>query len=127
MDLCSIRFPTQSKTALGDSAFLSLLAISLSPRLYPITVAANKPLVYGPDLRHSLMIKAAMEAVDRVFRPGFKYSKAEVLLVSPSMHDSTGSEPMVPQDAYRVLAVVLRDGCDLMDVIKRRLQAELST
>jgi DNA polymerase V len=28
------------------------------------------------------MTKAAVEAVDRVFRPGFKYSKAEVLLVN---------------------------------------------
>lgn len=28
-----------------------------------------------------LMTKAAVDAVDRVFRPGFKYSKAEVLLV----------------------------------------------
>lgn len=28
------------------------------------------------------MTKAAEEAVDRVFRPGFKYSKAEALLVS---------------------------------------------
>lgn len=31
-----------------------------------------------------LMKKAAVEAVDRVFRPGFKYSKAEVLLVNLS-------------------------------------------
>jgi len=29
-----------------------------------------------------LMTKAAMEAVDRVYRPGFKYSKAEVLLLN---------------------------------------------
>jgi DNA polymerase V len=29
-----------------------------------------------------LMTKAALEAVDRVYRPGFKYSKAEVLLVN---------------------------------------------
>jgi DNA polymerase V len=28
------------------------------------------------------MTKAVVEAVDRVFRPGFKYSKAEVLLVN---------------------------------------------
>ena len=28
------------------------------------------------------MAKAAVEAVDRVFRPSFKYSKAEVLLLS---------------------------------------------
>lgn len=28
------------------------------------------------------MTKAAVEAVDRVYRPGFKYSKAEVLLVN---------------------------------------------
>lgn len=68
VDLCPIRFATRSKTAFGDPAFLSLLAISLSPRLYPITVAANKSLVYGPDLRHYLMTKAAVEAVDRVYR-----------------------------------------------------------
>ncbi|MGO4802240.1 translesion error-prone DNA polymerase V subunit UmuC [Pseudomonas sp. W22_MBD1_FP4] len=45
---------------------------------------ANGALVELPyptdDVR--LMTKAAAEAVDRVFRPGFKYSKAEVLLVN---------------------------------------------
>jgi len=44
---------------------------------------ANGVLVELPyptdDVR--LMTKAAVDAVDRVFRPGFKYSKAEVLLV----------------------------------------------
>lgn len=45
---------------------------------------ANGVLVELPyptdDVR--LMTKAAVEAVERVFRPGFKYSKAEVLLVN---------------------------------------------
>ncbi|MNQ80845.1 DNA polymerase V subunit UmuC [compost metagenome] len=45
---------------------------------------ANGVLVELPyptdDVR--LMTKAAVDAVDRVFRPGFKYSKAEVLLVN---------------------------------------------
>lgn len=45
---------------------------------------ANGVLVELPyptdDVR--LMTKAAVDAVDQVFRPGFKYSKAEVLLVS---------------------------------------------
>ena len=35
-----------------------------------------------PTDDNRLMTKAAVEAVDRVFRPGFKYSKAEVLLVN---------------------------------------------
>lgn len=45
---------------------------------------ANGILVEMPyptdDVR--LLTKAAVEALDRVFRPGFKYSKAEVLLLS---------------------------------------------
>lgn len=45
---------------------------------------ANGVLVELPyptdDVR--LMTKAAVDAVDRVFRPGFKYSKADVLLVN---------------------------------------------
>lgn len=36
-----------------------------------------------------LMTKAAVAAVDRVFRPGFKYSKAKVLLVNLSKKEST--------------------------------------
>lgn len=44
------------------------------------------PLGQWPQLTPTddvrLMTKAAVEAVDRVFRPGFKYSKAEVLLAS---------------------------------------------
>lgn len=45
---------------------------------------ANGVLVELPyptdDVR--LMTKASVDAVDRIYRPGFKYSKAEVLLVS---------------------------------------------
>jgi len=45
---------------------------------------ANGVLVELPypidDVR--LMTKAAVEALDRVYRPGFKYSKAEVLLIN---------------------------------------------
>lgn len=44
-------------------------------------MAASKGSRYlAVDVR--LMTKAAMEAVDRAYRPGFKYSKAEVLLVN---------------------------------------------
>ncbi|MGF6457894.1 hypothetical protein ABIA55_003358 [Pseudomonas frederiksbergensis] len=46
--------------------------------------SANGVLIKLPyptdDVR--LMTKAAVDAVDRVFRPGFKYSKAEVLLLN---------------------------------------------
>lgn len=40
---------------------------------------ANAPLVELPYLTNDvrLMTKAATEAVNRVFRPGFKYSKAK--------------------------------------------------
>lgn len=56
----------------------------MEPLLAEATEYVSGVLVDSPystdDVR--LMTKAAVEAVDRVFRPGFKYSKAEVLLVS---------------------------------------------
>ena len=61
---------------------------------------ANGVLVELPyptdDVR--LMTKAAVEAVDRVFRPGFKYNKAEVLLVNLCQRGST------PKISFRSLS-----------------------
>lgn len=56
----------------------------------------------------------------------YRIRVATQLLEALSMHESAGGESLILQDASRVVAIVLRDGCDLMDVIKRRLQAQLS-
>ncbi|MFW0759461.1 hypothetical protein ACN1C3_32905 [Pseudomonas sp. H11T01] len=37
------------------------------------------------------------------------------------------SDTVILHDFARVLAIPLRDGCDLMDVIGRRLQAQASS
>jgi hypothetical protein len=44
------------------------------------------------------------------------------LLETLSVGEGVGLDALLLQDFARVLAIPLRDGCDLMDVIGRRLQ-----
>lgn len=56
-----------------------------------------------------LLTKAAVDALDRVFRPGFKYSKAEVLLLSLCQRGEYTSDLFAaaqPPEATRVMAVL---------------------
>lgn len=62
-------FPSPAADHLEQHISIDELLDIRAPHIYPTD-----------DVR--LMTKAAVEAVDRVFRPGFKYSKAEVLLVN---------------------------------------------
>ncbi|WP_296187907.1 Y-family DNA polymerase [Pseudomonas sp. UBA1879] len=72
---------------------------------------ANGALVELPyatnDVR--LMTKAAMEAVNRLFRPGFKYSKAEVLLMDlrqPGEFTGDLFAQSQPAEAEKVMSVL---------------------
>jgi DNA polymerase V len=56
-----------------------------------------------------LLTKAAVDALDRVFRPGFKYSKAEVLLMNLCQqgeytHDLFATSQ--PADVTKLMAVL---------------------
>ncbi|EJM94753.1 translesion error-prone DNA polymerase V subunit UmuC [Pseudomonas sp. GM67] len=56
-----------------------------------------------------LLTKAAVDALDRVFRPGFKYSKAEVLLLNlcqPGEYTDDLFAASQPADATRVMTVL---------------------
>ncbi|MBK5541486.1 translesion error-prone DNA polymerase V subunit UmuC [Pseudomonas sp. TH05] len=56
-----------------------------------------------------LLTKAAVDAVDRVFRPGFKYSKAEVMLLNlcqPGEYTDDLFAISQPAEATRVMAVL---------------------
>lgn len=56
-----------------------------------------------------LLTKAAVEALDHVFRPGFKYSKAEVMLLSlcqPGEYTDDLFAVSQPADASRVMGVL---------------------
>lgn len=72
---------------------------------------ANGVLVELPyptdDVR--LLTKAAVEALDRVFRPGFNYSKAEVLLMNLSQRGQFTNDlftAVQPAETSRVMAVL---------------------
>jgi pilus assembly protein TadC len=47
------------------------------------------------------------------------------LLENLAMREEISSDAVVLHDFARVLAIPLRDGCDLLDVIGRRLQAQV--
>ena len=56
-----------------------------------------------------LLTKAAVEALDRIFRPGFKYSKAEVMLLNlcqPGEYTDDLFAESQPRDATRVMSVL---------------------
>lgn len=56
-----------------------------------------------------LLTKAAVDALDRVFRPGFNYSKAEVLLMNLSQRGQYTDDLFAaaqPAEASRVMAVL---------------------
>jgi len=56
-----------------------------------------------------LLTKAAIDALDRVYRPGFKYSKAEVLLMSlcqPGEYTDDLFAASQPTESTRVMAVL---------------------
>ena len=72
---------------------------------------ANGVLIELPyptdDVR--LLTKAAVDAVDRVYRPGFKYSKAEVMLINlcqPGEYTDDLFAASQPTEATRVMAVL---------------------
>jgi hypothetical protein len=48
------------------------------------------------------------------------------LLENLAMREEISSDAVVLHDFARVLAIPLRDGCDLMDVIGRRLRAQMA-
>jgi len=48
------------------------------------------------------------------------------LLENLAMREETHRDDALLHDFARVLAIPLRDGCDLMDVIGRRLQAQIA-
>ncbi|MBN3861997.1 hypothetical protein HCU66_07115 [Pseudomonas frederiksbergensis] len=47
------------------------------------------------------------------------------LLEALSLGESPGSDAVLLQELAQVLAISLRDGCDLLDVVGRRLRAQL--
>ncbi|MDX9673910.1 MULTISPECIES: hypothetical protein [unclassified Pseudomonas] len=47
------------------------------------------------------------------------------LMESLALDEGKGHDPLLLQDFARVLAIPLRDSCDLMDLIGWRLQAQL--
>lgn len=56
-----------------------------------------------------LLTKAAVEAVDRIYRPGFKYSKAEVMLLNLCQHGEYTDDLFAisqPAEATRVMRVL---------------------
>lgn len=61
------------------------------------------------DIR--LLTKAAVEVVDRIYRPGFKYSKAEVLLLNlcqPGEYTDDLFATSQPVQSTQVMAVLDR-------------------
>ncbi|MHC8299025.1 translesion error-prone DNA polymerase V subunit UmuC [Pseudomonas sp. ZS1P83] len=97
----------------GQGSLCKKLRVSLRTGMFNPAEAqyANGVVVDLPyptdDVR--LLTTAAVGALDRVFRPGFNYSKAEVLLLNlcqPGEYTDDLFAPSQPADATRVLTVL---------------------
>ena len=56
----------------------------------------------------------------------YRISAVTQLLENLAMREEIHSDTLVLHDFARVLAIPLRDGCDVMDVIGRRLREQVS-
>ncbi len=76
---------------------------------------------------HSLLIdtEAPLEVLHDT--AAYRISAVTQLLENLAMREEISSDAVVLHDFARVLAIPLRDGCDLMDVIGRRLRAQVSS
>lgn len=76
---------------------------------------------------HSLLIdtEAPLDVLHDT--AAYRISAVTQLLENIAMREEISSDAVVLQDFARVLAIPLCDGCDLLDVIGRRLQAQVSS
>ncbi|WP_311969691.1 translesion error-prone DNA polymerase V subunit UmuC [Pseudomonas baltica] len=97
----------------AQNSFCKKIRVSIRTGMFNPDEAkyANAALVELPyftnDVR--LMTKAATEAIDRLFRPGFKYSKAEVLLMDLRQSGEFSGDlfaPEQPAAAGKVMGVL---------------------
>ncbi|MFW0753957.1 hypothetical protein ACN1C3_04270 [Pseudomonas sp. H11T01] len=74
---------------------------------------------------HSLLIdtEAPLDVLHDA--AAYRISAVTQLLENLAMREEISSDAVVLHDFARVLAIPLRDGCDLLDVIGRRLQAQV--
>ncbi|MCX7078052.1 MAG: hypothetical protein NTV76_01615 [Pseudomonas sp.] len=75
---------------------------------------------------HSLLIdtEAPLDVLHDT--AAYRIGAVTQLLENLAMREEIHSDAVVLHDFARVLAIPLRDGCDLLDVIGRRLQAQAS-
>lgn len=75
---------------------------------------------------HSLLIdtEAPLDVLHDT--AAYRISAVTQLLENLALREAPHNDSVVLQDFARVLAISMRDGCDLLDVIGRRLQAQVS-
>lgn len=73
---------------------------------------------------HSLLIDTEAPLDVLLDTAAYRISAVTQLLENLAMREEISSDAVVLHDFARVLAIPLRDGCDLLDVIGRRLQAQ---
>ena len=75
---------------------------------------------------HALLIdtEAPLEVLHET--ADYRIRAVTQLLENLAMREEIHSDAVVLHDFARVLAIPLRDGCDLLDVIGRRLRAQMA-
>ncbi|MGY4662644.1 hypothetical protein [Pseudomonas chlororaphis] len=84
--------------------------------------------ITGHDCNVSYLLIDTQAPIDILHEAAaYRIRAVTQLLESFSVADAPRHEPVLLQELTLVCSIVLRDGCDLMDVAGRRLQEQLST
>jgi len=88
----------------------------------PCAAAANRPRLHRPsaDHRHPGTLRRPSR------RRRAPHSGRHPTAGKPGLREQLSSDAVVLSDFAHLLAIPLRDGCDLLDVISRRLNADPS-
>lgn len=89
-----------------------------SDRYMPIT---------GPDCTIPTLLIDTQAPLDALHDAAvFRIRAVTQVLENLALRDEISSDTVVLQDFASLLSIPLRDGCDLLDVIGRRLRAKMS-
>ncbi|MDB5997446.1 MAG: hypothetical protein JWP42_4582 [Pseudomonas sp.] len=71
-----------------------------------------------------LIVWPVARRATRVWRPDYRIRAVTQVLENIAFRAEIGCDTVVLSDFSKLLAIPLRDGCDLMDVMGRRLRAQ---
>ncbi|BAO65016.1 hypothetical protein [Pseudomonas protegens] len=81
--------------------------------------------ITGHDCNIPSLLIDTQAPLDVLHEAAFRIRAVTQVLEQLALSDALGKDPVLAQELAQLCAIPLRDGCDLMDVLGRRLCATL--